>query len=91
MLTDCYSSCFNQIGAGFQNSVSTPTLNKSSSDYKKMAGSIDSMDKSQLNSSLEEETQSYDIYEAHNPSASEAVNPSFDLAYRNQGKLHTDS
>lgn len=68
----------------FQNNVSTPTLNKSS-DYKKMAGSIDSMDKSQLNSSLEEETQSYDIYEAHNPSASEAINPSFDLAYRNQG------
>lgn len=53
-----------------------------------MAGSIDSMDKSQLNSSLEEETQSYDIYEAHNPSASEAVNPSFDLAYRNQGILN---
>ncbi|KAG8274927.1 hypothetical protein J6590_097180 [Homalodisca vitripennis] len=67
-----------------QSQTSTPTLNKSS-DYKKMAGSIDSMDKSQLNSSLEEETQSYDIYEAHNPSASEAVNPSFDLSYRNQG------
>lgn len=61
-------------------------MNKGS-DYKKMSGSIDSMDKSQLNSSLEEDTQSYDIYEAHNPSAVEAVNPGFDLAYRNQGIL----
>ena len=50
-----------------------------------MSGSLDSMDKSQLNSSLEEDATSYDIYEAHNPSAAEAINPSFDLAYRNQG------
>lgn len=62
----------------------SPTLNKGS-DYKKMNGSVDSMDKSQLNSSLEEDTQSYDIYEAHNPAAAEAVNPGFDLAYRNEG------
>ncbi|XP_054261454.1 protein bark beetle-like isoform X2 [Macrosteles quadrilineatus] len=75
---------------GMQSQSSTPTLNKSS-DYKKMAGSLDSMDKSQLNSSLEEETQSYDIYEAHNPSATEAVNPSFDLAYRNQGFRDTST
>lgn len=62
---------------------SSPTLNKNS-DYKKMNGSVDSMDKSQLNSSLED-TQSYDIYEAHNPSAAEAINHGFDLSYRNQG------
>lgn len=70
------------------------------SDYKKMMnGSLDSMDKSQFNSSVED-NQSYDIYEAHNPNAAsarnfnyaaafpggnEAVNPSFDLAYRNDG------
>lgn len=64
-------------------------------------GSIDSMDKSQLNSSMED-NQSYDVYEAHNPryspSTSEfkgatsqkypvthADNPVFDLAYRNEG------
>lgn len=50
-------------------------------DYKKMMhGSLDSMDKSQLNSSLDE-TQSYDIYEAHNPS----LQPSFEIAYQNRG------
>lgn len=52
-----------------------------------MNGSVDSMDKSQLNSSLED-TQSYDIYEAHNPAAAEAVNHGFDLAYRNQGIIN---
>ncbi|XP_066905697.1 protein bark beetle [Halyomorpha halys] len=62
----------------------SPTLNKSS-DYKKMAGSLDSIEKSQFNSSNEEETQSYDIYEAHNPAATEAINQGFDLSYRNQG------
>ncbi|XP_012253572.2 protein bark beetle isoform X3 [Athalia rosae] len=47
---------------------STDTLNSRSLDYKKMmnSGSIDSMDKSQLNSSMED-NQSYDVYEAHNP------------------------
>lgn len=50
------------------------------------------MDKSQFNSSVEDDTRSYDIYEASNPStfsflgpASEAVNPTFDLTYRNEG------
>lgn len=59
------------------------------SDYKKMNGSLDSsLDKSQFNSSMEEDTQSFDIYEAHNPPAAEAVKPSsFDIAYRNEGKL----
>lgn len=63
-------------------------------------GSIDSMDKSQLNSSIED-NQSYDVYEAHNPRYSpstsdfkatnqkyqvpHADNPVFDLAYRNEG------
>lgn len=63
-------------------------------------GSIDSMDKSQLNSSMED-NQSYDVYEAHNPRYSpstsdfkaavekypvtHADNPVFDLAYRNEG------
>lgn len=76
----------------------SPTITKGI-DYKKMMnGSIDSMDKSQFNSSVED-TQSYDIYEAHNPNtsartfnfssdysgANEAVNPGFDLAYKNEG------
>lgn len=64
-------------------------------------GSIDSMDKSQLNSSMED-NQSYDVYEAHNlrysPSTSDfksntqkygasqsGDNPVFDLTYRNEG------
>ncbi|XP_043270872.1 protein bark beetle isoform X2 [Venturia canescens] len=81
---------------------STDTLNSRSLDYKKMmsGGSIDSMDKSQLNSSMED-NQSYDVYEAHNPRYSpstsdfkaavekypvtNADNPVFDLAYRNEG------
>ncbi|XP_015594324.1 protein bark beetle isoform X2 [Cephus cinctus] len=81
---------------------STDTLNSKSLDYKKMmnGGSIDSMDKSQLNSSMED-NQSYDVYEAHNPRYSpstsefkstnqkypsaQADNPAFDLAYRNEG------
>lgn len=55
-----------------------------------MNGSLDSMDKSQFNSSLEEDTQSYDIYEAHNPnaaavSAEHAKNNYIDLAYQNHG------
>ncbi|XP_070163334.1 protein bark beetle [Polyergus mexicanus] len=82
---------------------STDTLNSKSLDYKRMlnGGSLDSMDKSQLNSSIED-NQSYDVYEAHNPryspstsdfkntvhkySAAQTVdNPVFDLAYRNEG------
>lgn len=64
-------------------------------------GSLDSMDKSQLNSSIED-NQSYDVYEAHNPRYSPSTsdfkstaqkygaaqsidNPVFDLAYRNEG------
>ncbi|KAF2901827.1 hypothetical protein ILUMI_04359, partial [Ignelater luminosus] len=49
---------------------STDTLTKNS-DYKKMEsnGSIDSMEKSTYNSSIED-NQSYDIYEAHNPNPS---------------------
>lgn len=64
-------------------------------------GSLDSMDKSQLNSSIED-NQSYDVYEAHNPryspstsdfkstaqkygAAQSVDNPVFDLAYRNEG------
>ncbi|XP_018046380.1 PREDICTED: protein bark beetle [Atta colombica] len=79
---------------------STDTLN---SNYKRMlnGGSLDSMDKSQLNSSIED-NQSYDVYEAHNPryspstndfkntvqkygAAQSVDNPVFDLAYRNEG------
>ncbi|CAG5108295.1 Similar to bark: Protein bark beetle (Drosophila melanogaster) [Cotesia congregata] len=47
---------------------STDTLTSRSLDYKKMmsGGSLDSMDKSQLNSSIED-NHSYDVYEAHNP------------------------
>jgi hypothetical protein len=72
-----------------------------------MNGSFDSMDKSQFNSSVED-NHSYDIYEAHNPnsmaesfngyassfpakSTSEALNPSFDLAYRNEGFRDTST
>lgn len=56
-----------------------------------MNGSLDSMDKSQFNSSLEEDTQSYDIYEAHNPNAatvpSAGTKSNFvDLTYQNHGK-----
>lgn len=84
----------------FQTKHSTDTLN---SNYKRMlnGGSLDSMDKSQLNSSIED-NQSYDVYEAHNlqysPSTSDfkstaqkygaaqsVDNPVFDLAYRNEG------
>lgn len=50
---------------------SSPTLTKGS-DYKKMNGSLDSMDKSQFNSSVED-TQSFDIYETHNPQAAGMV------------------
>lgn len=82
---------------------STDTLNSKSLDYRRMlnGGSIDSMDKSQLNSSMED-NQSYDVYEAHNlrysPSTSDfksntqkygasqsGDNPVFDLTYRNEG------
>ncbi|KAK2577430.1 hypothetical protein KPH14_003537 [Odynerus spinipes] len=82
---------------------STDTLNSKSLDYKRMlnGGSIDSMDKSQLNSSMED-NQSYDVYEAHNPryspstsdfkntvqtyaAAQSTDNPVFDLTYRNEG------
>ncbi|XP_020286537.1 protein bark beetle isoform X2 [Pseudomyrmex gracilis] len=81
---------------------STDTLNSKSLDYKRMlnGGSLDSMDKSQLNSSIED-NQSYDVYEAHNPRYSPSTsdfkdaqkygaaqsidNPVFDLAYRNEG------
>lgn len=51
-----------------QSTRSTETLTKQS-DYKKMLAStmsMESMEKSQFNSSLED-TQSFDIYEAHNP------------------------
>ncbi|XP_050673785.1 protein bark beetle isoform X2 [Leptidea sinapis] len=67
------------IGGGFPDNTyrrkmtqmsarSTDTLTKGS-DYKKMLASttsMESMEKSQFNSSLED-TQSFDIYEAHNP------------------------
>lgn len=39
-------------------------------------GSLDSMDKSQLNSSIED-TQSYDVYEAHNPRYSPSTSEAF--------------
>lgn len=87
----------------FQSKHSTDTLNSKSLDYKRMlnGGSLDSMDKSQLNSSIED-NQSYDVYEAHNPRYSPSTsdfkntahkygpaqtvdNPVFDLAYRNEG------
>lgn len=83
-----------------QTKHSTDTLN---SNYKRMlnGSSLDSMDKSQLNSSIED-SQSYDVYEAHNPRYSPSTsdfkntaqkydtaqsidNPVFDLAYRNEG------
>ena len=59
-------------------------------------GSLDSMDKSQLNSSLED-NHCYDVYEAHNPRYSPGTsasgvaakftgdNPAYDLTYRNEG------
>lgn len=51
-----------------------------------MNGSLDSsLDKSQFNSSMEEDTQSFDIYEAHNPPTAEAVKPAFSISYRNEG------
>ncbi|KAJ8673362.1 hypothetical protein QAD02_004624 [Eretmocerus hayati] len=77
---------------------STDTLNSRSLDYKKMSngGSLDSMDKSQLNSSMED-NHCYDVYEAHNPRYSPGTssglpthkfagdNPAYDLTYRNEG------
>ncbi|XP_059476974.1 protein bark beetle isoform X2 [Neocloeon triangulifer] len=50
---------------------STSTLATNVREYKRMNGSVDSMDKSQLNESSVEgaDTHSYDIYEAHNPHA----------------------
>lgn len=51
-----------------QSTRSTETLTKGS-DYRKMlasATSMESMEKSQFNSSIDD-TQSFDIYEAHNP------------------------
>lgn len=87
----------------FQAKQSNDTLNSRTLDYKKMSvngGSLDSMDKSQLNSSMED-NRSYDVYEAHNPHYSPSGsdfksvahkfqlgqndNPIFDLAYRNEG------
>lgn len=57
------------------------TLTKNS-DYKKMVsnGSIDSMEKSTYNSSIDDD-QSYDIYEAHNPTPSStfAYNPTIEF------------
>lgn len=46
---------------------------------------MDSIEKSQFNSSNEEDAQSYDIYEAHNPATTEAINPNYELSYKNQG------
>ncbi|XP_071445359.1 protein bark beetle [Hetaerina americana] len=61
---------FNELGyRRKQPTVSRPSPTPTKmSEYKKMNGSIDSMDKSQFNSSIED-NQSYDIYEAHNPNA----------------------
>lgn len=69
----------------FQTKHSTDTLNSKSLDYRRMlnGGSLDSMDKSQLNSSIED-TQSYDVYEAHNPRYS----PSTSEAYKGAGNHH---
>lgn len=66
----------------FQSNRSTDTLTKNS-DYKKMVsnGSIDSMEKSTYNSSLDDD-QSYDIYEAHNP------NPASTFAYNPTIEFH---
>ncbi|XP_023246946.1 protein bark beetle [Copidosoma floridanum] len=77
---------------------STDTLNSRFMDYKKMSngGSLDSMDKSQLNSSIED-NQCYDGYEPHEPRYSPSTsagatghkfvgdNPAYELAYRNEG------
>ncbi|XP_025830817.1 protein bark beetle [Agrilus planipennis] len=60
-------------------SRSTDTLTKTS-DYKKVTsnGSIDSMEKSTYSSSIDD-SQSYDIYETHNPNPSGfAYNPTID-------------
>lgn len=59
----------NLINCFLQSTRSTDTLTKNS-DYKKMVsnGSIDSMEKS-YNSSIED-NQSYDVYEANNPTPS---------------------
>ncbi|XP_034245120.1 protein bark beetle isoform X3 [Thrips palmi] len=74
-LGSVHGTTFSELGyrrkepfTGAHNSQrSSPTLTKGS-DYKKMNGSLDSMDKSQFNSSVED-TQSFDIYETHNPQA----------------------
>lgn len=61
--------------------VSGKSSSRLSDDYKMMkSGSLDSMDKSQYNSSVED-AQSYDIYEAHNPGFPQ----SFELSYQNRG------
>ncbi|XP_046609560.1 protein bark beetle isoform X2 [Neodiprion virginianus] len=68
---------------------STDTLNSRSLDYKKMmnSGSIDSMDKSQLNSSMED-NQSYDVYEAHNPRYSPRATNAAEFKANNPPKYH---
>ncbi|XP_014255547.1 protein bark beetle [Cimex lectularius] len=78
-----FSDMYNRRNGVATSTQSSPTLNKNS-EYKKMSGSVDSIEKSQFNSS-NEDTQSYDIYEAHNPTTTEAINPGFDLSFRNQG------
>lgn len=99
----CRSAQLSLRKYSFQTKHSTDTLNSKSLDYRRMlnGGSIDSMDKSQLNSSMED-NQSYDVYEAHNPRYSPSTsdfkgavqkygapqsgdNPVFDLTYRNEG------
>ncbi|XP_041988464.1 protein bark beetle isoform X2 [Aricia agestis] len=72
-------------------SRSTETLTKGS-DYKKMLAStmsMESMEKSQFNSSVED-NQSFDIYEAHNPNFKHSTfqkpsEYSVPMAYRNEG------
>lgn len=51
-----------------------------------MNGSIDSMDKSQFNSSLDEDSPTYDLYEINNqPSSTGVPMNKLDLSFQNKG------
>lgn len=90
-----------------QSQRSSPTLTKGSDYKKMMNGSFDSMDKSQFNSSVEDSHSYdiYEAHNPNSAarningytanfgakSTDEALNPNFDLAYRNEGFKDTST
>lgn len=77
---------FISITTAQQSQQASPTLTRSIPEYKKMNGSIDSMDKSQFNSSLDEDSPTYDLYEINNqPSSTGVPMNKLDLSFQNKG------